>query len=508
MRRSIALVSIILLTVSVIVPGFSRPVSAQEDARTFQIENRINFTYSLQIAQDAVWQVIPASHEVQTPTGPMPEFTEITFQNFVENTGWIPTGQYIHVYPVVTFPTDPNTPFARSLEQLRSVLAARPTVPDGELPMLPVVTAMQIFRSQVQYVDFATGSGIRYITAAGLDVSPLSDDRLFYTFQGLTNDGAYYIAAYFPVQSGVLPPVPEAMNAQQYNEFASGYEAYLADVKAQLDAVPPENFSPNLPVLDSLFASMTITSPAATIVTPDGAATGTAAYDNVQFSYDAMLASRIEVDLIAPYVDPGGMSMYGSLPGMTVFSLADYPVKRQYGGPVIRIIPVDTFPGSNSISDQRLAELQTFLAARAPLAAHPNMVENGPGVPEIPVLPVVNAAQVIVTKPQYIDFQNGSGVRFVTYYAQDISPISNERIFYAFQGITSDGKYVISVELPLKASVLPESIDYTTFDFETFAATYFTYLNDTVIALDGLAPGDYTPSLDMLDALIQSINVG
>lgn len=500
MRRSMAVVMLILLVASV-------PISqAQEDLRTFAISNRISFTYSTQIAQDAVFEVVPASDDEQTPTGPVPEYTEITFQNFQEGTGWVETGQYIHVYPAVTFPADPNAPFTQALEDLRAVLAARPNAPDHDLPMLPVVTASQILRSQVQYLDFANGSGIRYITAAGLDVSPLSEQVLFYTFQGLTNDGAYYLAAIFPIQSGVLPPVPEAMNAQQYEEFAAGYETYLAEVTAQLDAVAPESFNPSLPLLDSVFTSMTITGPAATILTSEGA--GAATYENIQFNYDAALASRIEVDMFAPIVDTEGMTMFGSQPGMTSFSLLGYPVTRQYRHPVIRVIPVDTFPGTDTVFDQRLAQLQAFLSARIPLEAHSNIVESGAGGSEIPVLPVVNAAQVIVAKPEYIDFQNGSGVRFITFYAQDLSPVSNDLIFYAFQGITSDGKYVVSAEFPLHAPILPDSIDYSTLDYEAFMATYFDYLTETVIALDGVAPGEFTPSLDMLDALIQSINVG
>ncbi len=506
MRRSMAVVMVVVLVAaSVLISGVSRPVSAQEDSRTFEIPNRISFTYSTQIAQDVEWQRVPASRDPQTPTGPIPEYTDLTFQNYEDASGWVKTGQYIRVYPVVTFPTDPNAPYAQALDHLRAVLAARPTVPDGDLPMLPIVTATQMVRTQVQYLDFATGSGIRYVTAAGLDVSPL-DQALFYSFQGLTDDGAYYIAAMFPL-SGVLEP-SEAMNTEQYNAFVAGYDAYLAEITAQLDAAAPQSFSPDLTLLDSLFASMSITGPFRTIVTPEGAATGTAAFDNIGFRYDAALASRIEVDVIAPVDDPGGMNMFGSQPGATVFTFIDYPVTRSYGQAVVRIMPVDTFPGTDTVSDQRLAQLQAFLAAHAPLEAHPNIREAGSGEPGIPVLPVVNAAQVFVAKPEYMEFQNWSGVRFVTYYAQDLSPLSNSLIFYAFQGITMDGRYVITAEFPLRAPILPDSIDYSTLDYEAFAATYFTYLADTVTALDGVAPGDYMPSLEMLDAVMKSLSVG
>ena len=507
MSRSMTFVMVVvLLAASVLVPGSSYSVSAQEDVRTFEIPNRISFSYSMQIAQDVSWQVVPASHDFQTPTGPIPEYTELTFQNYEDGTGWVSTGQFIHVYPVIPFPTDPDAPYAVALDRLHSVLAARPAIPDGDLPMLPTVTASQMIRSQVQYLDFATGSGIRYVTAAGLDVSPV-DGVLFYTFQGLTGDGAYYIAAQFPVQSSVLP-ASEPMNTEQYNAFVASFDVYLADVTAQLNAAPAQSFSPDLTVLDNVFASMSITGPARMILTPEGADKATVAFDNILFTYDAALASRIDVDVIPPFDDPGGMSMFGSQPGATVFSFIDYPVTRPYGNAVIRVIPVDTFPGTNTMSDQALARLQAFLAAQTPLEAHVNVKPAGESNPGIPVLPVINAAQVIVVKPEYMAFQNWNGVRFITYYAQDLSPLTNGTIFYAFQGITMDGRYVISAEFPLRVPMLPDSIDYSAIDWDTFAANYGTYLDETVTALDNAASGDYTPSLDTLDALLQSLSVG
>lgn len=508
MARSMTFVMVLVLAASVLISGVVQPVSAQEDVRDFTIPNRISFSYSMQIAQDAVWERVPASLDPQTPTGPIPEYTHVIFQNYDDVAGWTNTGQFIHVYPVVTFPADPNAPYTRALEQLRAVLGGRPNMPAGDLPMLPTVTASQYVQTQVQYVDFANGSGIRYVTAAGLDVSPLSDQVLFYTFQGLTSDGAYYIAAQFPVQSGVLPPVSEAMDTQQYNEFVAGFENYLADVSAQLNALAPQAFSPDLTLLDNLFASMTVLSPTATIVAPEGAAEGTVAFDNVQFRYDPALASRVEVDVIPPFADPGGMSMYGSLPGSTVFTLVDYPVTRPYGDAVIRIFPVESFPGTDSFSDQVLAQLQAFLAAQAPLSSQLNLSAGAAPNPGIPVLPLINAAQVFVVKPQYLQFQNVSGVRFITHYSQGINPVTNTDIFYAFQGMTMDGRYVVSAELPLRVSVLPDSIDFTTFDFDAFSTGYLDYLAETVAALDGAGPGDYTPSLDALDALIQSVSVG
>lgn len=507
MRRSTALVLIVLWAASGLVAGIAQPASAQQDARSFEIPNRISFTYSTQIAEDAAWQRVPASPDPQTPTGPVPEYTEITFENYDEATGWSPTGQFIRVYPLVTFPAAPGAPYAQALARLREVLAARPDLPDGALPMLPIVTASQILRSQVEYLEFENGLGIRYLTAAGLDVSPLSDGTLFYTFQGLTNNESYYVAAVLPVASDVLPPAPEPMDTDGYEAFVAGYDSYLTDLIAQLEAAPPQSFAPDLTLLDSLFTSMSIREPAASFFSED-TDTADINFESIAFSYDPTLASRIEADVIPPYIDPGGMSMFGSEPGMTVFSFLDFPVQRPYGQPVLRVLAVDTFPCTDTISDQLLRELQAFLSQRPPLETQVNIAAGDASKPGIPVLPAINAAQAFIASPQYLEFQNGSGVRFVTFYAQGISQITNGTVFYAFQGITSDGRYVVSAEFPLSAPVLPDSVDPSTIDFDALAQNYLDYLDETTAALGALPSDAYTPSLELLDRLIQSVRVG
>ena len=41
---------------------------------------------------------------------------------------------------------------------------------------------------------------------------------------------------------------------------------------------------------------------------------------------------------------------------------------------------------------------------------------------------------------QYLDFKNGTGVRYLTQFDQGILPINNYELVYTYQGLTSDGK--------------------------------------------------------------------
>jgi hypothetical protein len=55
--------------------------------------------------------------------------------------------------------------------------------------------------------------------------------------------------------------------------------------------------------------------------------------------------------------------------------------------------------------------------------------------------------------------------------------------------------------LPADGSQIPGG------DFEAFADTYDTYINDTALQIDGYGPDSFTPALSLLDGLITSLEV-
>jgi hypothetical protein len=144
------------------------------------------------------------------------------------------------------------------IEELRSLLETRPAVVEGEMPALPLINAAQVFHAQEEYVDFQNGRGIRFISQYSQDVSPVFNRSLFYTFQGLTNDGAYYVSAFFPLSAEGLPDEP---TVEDYAAFGAQYQDYVKEISAQLDALSPEQFEPNLDVLDDVIGSVEIAVP-------------------------------------------------------------------------------------------------------------------------------------------------------------------------------------------------------------------------------------------------------
>ena len=102
---------------------------------------------------------VPATTDPNVPTGLVPEYTQIDFQNFAEGGGWVNTGQTIYVYPVVTFPTDPSQPYAQAHSQPAQRIGRAPRRTRRESAHAARRDRLQYFRSQVQYVDFAGGAG-------------------------------------------------------------------------------------------------------------------------------------------------------------------------------------------------------------------------------------------------------------------------------------------------------------------------------------------------------------
>ena len=136
-----------------------------------------------------------------------------------------------------------------------------------QLPAIPSFNAQQAFASNMQMISFQNGRGVRFLTEYGQYAVSANNNELFYHFQGLTSDGAYYIIAILPITvpviaetsdgGAVLPP-----GGIPYPYFAdpnADMEAYYTAVTALLDGTSPEAFSPTINRLDQLIQSMRIT---------------------------------------------------------------------------------------------------------------------------------------------------------------------------------------------------------------------------------------------------------
>lgn len=164
----------------------------------------------------------------------------------------------ISVYPVSEY--EAVNPTAKDIiAEQRSFLAEKPFDPLYDIPFLPVWNAAQVVRVQIKYLDFQNGSGVRFLTQFAQDTAVINNEEILYTFQGLTNDGAYYVSATFPVSHPSLPPDGTIYpNNWDYWEFTDNYMDYSMDVENQLNKEPPFTFFPDLFILDEMIETLLV----------------------------------------------------------------------------------------------------------------------------------------------------------------------------------------------------------------------------------------------------------
>jgi hypothetical protein len=185
-------------------------------------------------------------------------------------------------------------------------------------------------------------------------------------------------------------------------------------------------------------------------------------------------------------------------PQHTKVTLQGYALADRFFEPQIAVYPVqgysallpDVIPG-------RVTALQGLIGGAAP------------GDSGLPFLPTFNAAQTFRARYGVLPFSSGSGIRFLTLYAQYFAPINNHDMFYAYQGLTADGQFWISVIFPASNPILPENADNPPpgYTWDDLSYNYEAYLADVVPQLESQPAAAFAPALNLLDALVGSITI-
>jgi hypothetical protein len=217
-------------------------------------------------------------------------------------------------------------------------------------------------------------------------------------------------------------------------------------------------------------------------------------YQGASFSIPGTLASganaQSTTDVELPFTNPG----YGDMPEHIKFTLENYavPTRPAY----VMVFPAEAYAQYTEQTGQTVAALKELPESVDTLS--PPLLEYS-----------------LYAQAKVLPFQNGRGLRYLTQVMQAPLPLNNQEMFYWFSGVTGDGKFHISAIFPAGASFLPTSGDIAAAvpaggvpfpnDFDIDQITQ--YFDQVKQKLDGAGANSFTPSLEALDALVESLQV-
>jgi len=216
------------------------------------------------VARKARAEVLPARPHTPSPLewNGWPEHVRVTFDDdALDQDSFDPRQRQLLLLPLsgyrALFRPAEVEGFNAAIQDLRAIVAAQPSNFAQDVLLLPASGLSQAVWAQVRYLRFEGGSGVRFVTHLTAEISPLTANSLLYTFQGLTDDGQYYVAAYFPLSTSVLPAKLSEVEKDARDLFRRDYRSYAEAIAQQLNE-GSDRFTPALSLLDGLIASLSI----------------------------------------------------------------------------------------------------------------------------------------------------------------------------------------------------------------------------------------------------------
>ena len=226
----------------------------------------VSFSFGPDIAGSWSVEFVPQGPGSTTGAGPIehtdPEHIVFSLNNYVTPTT-SPTSRHqpqIYIYPAIQM-AEQNPVAAPRIADLRTYLDSPPANlmdQSAAIPLLPLYNAAQVFHTQVKFIEFQNGKGVRFLTEYSQGPMPVVNAGIFYTFQGLTNDGAYYVAVVMPVNHPSLKTHAEEVMDTEGDAFMTDPVNYINGISEQLDRQASYTFTPDLAALDAMVETLLV----------------------------------------------------------------------------------------------------------------------------------------------------------------------------------------------------------------------------------------------------------
>jgi hypothetical protein len=207
---------------------------------------------------------VPLENPADKPDGVAPQHIVITLRDsYAARLRRDPSSAYA-LPQVFVFPTsDPADPafdrkfptVRRAAGDLKKLLGRRGGSVMGSIPFLPWGDERQLLIARKRPIRFRNGRGLLFLTQYDQEESPINNTFLVYTFQGLTDDNAWYVSAVFPVSAQGLPASGEIENQPA---FRAGYGRYVRTMTEKLNRLPVKRFTPGLALLEEMIRSLKV----------------------------------------------------------------------------------------------------------------------------------------------------------------------------------------------------------------------------------------------------------
>jgi hypothetical protein len=149
------------------------------------------------------------------------------------------------VYPVAEYralyPKSKQPEFNERIDNLKKITAAKSARGITTMPILPGSDGNEYLHAKEKIFNFKQGCGVSFISVYGNGDPPVNEADFFYTYQGLTSDGKYYVSFFWPIKATGLPK-----------------NLPLTKSKAYVQKLARTKFSPSLDVLDAVASSISV----------------------------------------------------------------------------------------------------------------------------------------------------------------------------------------------------------------------------------------------------------
>jgi hypothetical protein len=167
-----------------------------------------------------------------------------------------PEGE-IHIVPVATYVSmgdfaNETISGLKSALESQSGFTAVDCIPTWDFPC-----PHQEMNTEIAYFDFQNGSGMRAVSVFAVqNTSAINNEALDYYYNGLTDDGLYYVYARFDLRHSSLSeddwdvPLDVMTDIEALKEYVMGYASQLA--------ASPDDYDPLLSDLDTAIQSLRV----------------------------------------------------------------------------------------------------------------------------------------------------------------------------------------------------------------------------------------------------------